>query len=256
MELAYTQTGAGKPIVILHGLFGQKRNWGSIAKKLSATARVLSLDLRNHGDSDWADGMAYTEMAGDVAETLQRLNVKDVTLVGHSMGGKAAMTLALNRPDLVKRLVVVDIAPAPSPGDFDGYVAALKALALDGLSSRMDADRALTPSVPDPGIRAFLLQNLENRDGAFRWRANLEALAQGMPEILGFPTFPHGHSYKGPTLFIGGAASDYITSAHHGEIKRLFPAAEIDAIAGAGHWVHAENPAAFLTRLETFLEGP
>ena len=174
-------------------------------------------------------------------------------VIGHSMGGKAAMTLALRHPELVRSLAVVDIAPAPSPGTFIHYVEALRAMDLRAIASRKDADALLAPAENNPGIRAFLLQNLESGAGGFTWRVNLDALSDAMENLLDFETPPHGRHYSGPTQFLAGGASDYIGPHHHGEIARLFPAAKIEVLPGIGHWAHAEDPALFLHHVTGFL---
>jgi len=255
LDLAFSDTGAGRPIVILHGLFGSKRNWGAIAKAQSAHHRVLCLDMRNHGESPWADEMTYSAMAADVARFIQRHGLGPVDLVGHSMGGKAAMTLALAHPELLNSLTVVDIAPAPSPGTFIHYVAALSKMDLSAVASRKDADALLAPAEANAGIRAFLLQNLESGPEGFRWRVNLAALAGAMEDLLDFPSPAPGQAYDGPALVLAGGASDYITPQHHAGIHRLFPKARIEVVAGAGHWLHAEAPNLFLRHLADFLNA-
>lgn len=253
LSLAFTDSGAGKPLVILHGLFGSKRNWGAIAKALSAHRRVLCLDLRNHGESPWDAAMSYPALAADVAHFIHAHGLGSADVIGHSMGGKAAMTLALSHPELVDSMTVVDIAPAPSPGTFIHYVEALRAMDLSQITSRKEADAGLAPAEPNPGIRAFLLQNLESGADGFKWRVNLDALSATMQDLLDFETLPHGHSYRGPALFLAGGASDYIGPHHHGEINRLFPAARVEVLPGVGHWAHAEAPELFLNHVKGFL---
>ena len=253
LSLAFMDSGAGKPLVILHGLFGSKRNWGAIAKALSAHRRVLCLDLRNHGDSPWDAAMTYPALAADVAHFIGTHDLGAVDVIGHSMGGKAAMTLALSHPELVDRLTVVDIAPAPSPGTFIHYVEALRAMDLSRIASRKDADAQLAPAEPNPGIRAFLLQNLESGDRGFKWRVNLDALNAAMKVLLDFAPPSPGTNFPGPALFLAGGASDYIGPQHHAEIGRLFPAARVEVLPGVGHWAHAEAPELFLNHVKDFL---
>jgi pimeloyl-ACP methyl ester carboxylesterase len=192
------------PLVIAHGLFGSGRNWGAVAKRLARDRQVAAVDLRNHGDSPRDPDMSYAAMAGDLAATIAELG-GEADLLGHSMGGKAAMVLALTEPERVRRLVVADIAPAAYRHSQIGYVRAMQALDLAGLSRRSEADARLAPSVPDPVLRAFFLQSLAFEDGVARWKLNLDVLAEQMPTIMGFPE-PAGR-FPGPTLFLTGAAS-------------------------------------------------
>jgi len=255
VDLAYTETGHGPPLIVLHGLFGSKRNWASIARRLSADYRVLTVDLRNHGESPWDPAMDYPTMAEDVARLVRRHAGGRATLVGHSMGGKVAMTLALEDANLVDRLAVVDIAPATSGSDLLGYIRHMRALDIERFSRRSEVEAALAEAIETPAIRAFLAHNVQSDDGGLRWQLNLEAIEERFDDILDFPDYPHGHSYRKPTVFIVGAASDYVQPHHHAEIERLFPKAGIDVVPGAGHWVHAEQPSAFVDRLTAFLES-
>lgn len=252
--LAYTEAGSGRPLLILHGLFGSKRNWGAIAKQLSSHHRVFSLDLRNHGESPWDQVMTYPALATDVARFIHDHGLGPCDVIGHSMGGKTAMTLALTHPELVRSLIVVDIAPAPSPGTFIHYVEALRAIDLGTVASRKDADALLAPAEKNPGIRAFLLQNLENGADGFSWRVNLDALAAAMKNLLDWPEQPNHRPYQGPSLFLAGGASNYIRPQHHGEIARLFPQSRVEVLPGVGHWAHAENPHLFLSHVTDFLK--
>jgi len=245
--------GDGSPVVILHGLLGSGRNWTSIAKRLAERHKVVTLDLRNHGGSPWADEMSYPQMAADVRAYIEQAALGPTTVIGHSMGGKTAMRLALDAPSLVERLVVVDIAPVDYDHSTGEYVDALRALDLDGVSSRNLLDERLADSVPEPGIRAFLLQNLVRQDQGFTWRANLDALSKAMPALMAFPAGDHDQ-YRGPTLFLNGVNSNYVTSSEKPAIERFFKQADLRAIADAGHWVHAEQPVAFLAHLQHFLD--
>ncbi|MGI9511178.1 MAG: alpha/beta fold hydrolase [Geminicoccaceae bacterium] len=253
VELAVQRYGdAGTPIVILHGLLGSGRNWASIAKRLASDHKVETLDLRNHGSSPWADAMTYALMASDVRAHIERTALGPVTLIGHSMGGKTAMRLALDAPSLVERLVVVDIAPVVYDHSTGAYVEAMRGLDLDGLTSRNDVDERLAEAVHEPGIRAFLLQNLMRGDHGFTWRPHLDALSKAMPDLMSFPVGEHDR-YKGPALFIAGANSDYVRPEYRSAIDNLFTDADIRAIADAGHWVHAEQPAAVIAHIKDFL---
>jgi pimeloyl-ACP methyl ester carboxylesterase len=252
LELAYDAYGeAGPPLVILHGLLGSARNWTALAKQLGDGARVFVLDLRNHGRSPWAEAMSFNAMAGDVAAFIERHELRPATVIGHSLGGKVAMRLALSRPSLVERLVVVDVAPVAYHHSFAGYIEALQRIDLAGLRRRAEADQALQEAIPEPGIRSFLLQNLVQSDARFSWRINLAALADHMSELMGFPIEPAA-AYRGPTLFIAGGRSDYIRPEHDALIEQLFPQARLAVIEEAGHWVHAERPAEVLAQLQAF----
>ena len=245
----------GPPVAILHGLFGSGRNWRSIVQQLLARHRVLAFDLRNHGASPWADGMSYGEMVEDLRTSLGARGIDRIALLGHSMGGKVAMLAALLHPGDVDHLIVVDIAPAPNPPTLLAHVLAMRAVDLNGITRRSEVDARLTEAIPDGAERAFLLQNLIIDDGKARWRLNLEAIEREFPQILDFPDLPAGTAYQGPTLFVAGARSDYIQTEHEPTIQRLFPQARITRLEGAGHWVHAEQPHAFLKTVAPFLSG-
>ena len=252
LRLAATDVGAGPPVVLLHGLFGAAQNWGTIQAALAPDHRVIALDLRNHGASPHAAAMGYADMAADVAETLAALGVPRAAVLGHSMGGKVAMMLALSEPAMVERLVVADIAPVTYPPHLRGVVAAMQALAVAPGLTRRAADAALAATIPEAGLRAFLLQNLRF-DAAPAWRIGLAQIAAAMPEIEDFA--PPDAQYAGPVLFLAGARSDYIRPDHADAIAALFPAARHAVVADAGHWLHAENPAGFLDALRPFLEA-
>lgn len=245
---------AGKPIVILHGLLGSGRNWTTHAKRLGETHRVFTLDLRNHGASPWVEEMTYELMARDVRSFIKTNDLGSVILIGHSMGGKTAMRLALDQPSLIEKLVVVDIAPVVYEHSFGGYVEAMQAIDIKSLSDRREVDDRLASTVPEAAVRAFLLQNLVRKDQGFSWKANLTRLATAMPALM---TFPSGENdrYDHPSIFLAGADSNYVQASDQTEIQRLFPKAETRHIADAGHWVHAEQPAAFSAHLQDFLEG-
>jgi len=253
LDLAYDQFGAaGPPVLILPGLLGSARNWTSIARQLADTHRVFALDLRNHGRSPWAETMSFDEMADDVAAFIERHHLSPATVVGHSLGGKVAMRLALPRPDLVERLVVVDVAPVAYEHSFAPYIDALRQVDLSEVSRRADAERELAAAIPDPGVRSFLLQNLIKTADGFAWRVNLDGLRANMADLMGFPADPKAQ-YAGPTLFLSGGRSDYVEPGHRPLIERLFPQAEHAVIEDAGHWVHAERPTEFLAQLRQFL---
>ncbi|MFD0978942.1 alpha/beta fold hydrolase [Tropicimonas aquimaris] len=242
----------GLPLLIVHGLFGSARNWGVVAKRLSVDRPVLTVDMRNHGDSFRAEANGYRDMADDLAQVIEK-NGGMVDIVGHSMGGKSAMMLALTHPDLLRRLVVADIAPVSYSHTQLHLVEAMQELDLDGLTRRSEADRDLQRIVPDSQTRAFLLQSLDLKSTPPRWKLNLDVLAQEMDKILGWPD-PGGH-FNGPTLFFSGGASDYVLPEYRADIKRLFPQARFAKIPGAGHWLHAEKPREFEATIAAFLAG-
>jgi len=255
LELAADEFGSGPPVAILHGLFGSGRNWRSVAQHLAARHRVLTFDLRNHGGSPWADGMSYGDMVEDLRASFRARGIDHAALLGHSMGGKIAMLMALLHPDEVDGLVIVDIAPAANPPNLLAYIRAMRAVDLRGVTRRAEVDTRLVGAVPDPAERAFLLQNLVIGENSTRWRLNLQAIERGFPQIVGFPDLPVGTAYRGPALFVAGARSNYIQPEHEPGIRRVFPRARITRIEGAGHWVHAEQPQAFLQVVASFLSG-
>ena len=255
LELAAVEFGSGPPVAILHGLFGSGRNWRSVAQHLGARHRVLTFDLRNHGASPWADQMSYGEMVEDLRASLRARGIAHAALLGHSMGGKLAMLMALLHPGEVDRLVIVDIAPAANPPNLLAYIRALRSVDLRGVTRRAEVDTRLVGAVPDPAERAFLLQNLVIDENAAHWRLNFEAIEHGFPQIVGFPDLPAGITYPGPALFVGGARSSYIDPEQEPGIRRLFRQARLIRIERAGHWVHAEQPQAFLQAVAPFLSG-
>ena len=268
---ARTLGEAGPRVVFVHGLFGQGKNWTTIAKALSDGHRVTLLDLPNHGHSPWTERVDYVDMAQMVAAELESFG-EPVTLVGHSMGGKVAMQLALRRPELLRALVVVDIAPTDYPesggrtedpdeeaSPFAAFIAAMQAIDLDGLQTREDADRALRTAVPSTMVRSFLLQSLVRdgvgADGGWRWRLNLDVLARDLGELRGFPEPPAGAVYDGPVLWIAGANSTYVLDEDRPRMDRLFPSTRLVRIKNAGHWVHSEQPEVFLQTVRRFLDA-
>jgi esterase len=241
------------PLVIAHGLFGSARNWGAVARRLAAGRQVIAVDMRNHGDSPRSPDNGYEAMAADLAETIAAHGGR-ADVLGHSMGGKAAMVLALTDPDRVRRLVIADIAPAVYGHTQADTVRAMQAIDLAAVTRRSDADAALADRLPDRGLRAFLLQSLAIGEGRAAWKLNLAALAEQMPRIMGFPDV--GAPFAGATLFLTGAGSDYVRPEHWLRIRALFPAAERRSIAGAGHWLHADAPADFVEAVASFLDAP
>ena len=253
VELASQVLGEGPDLLVLHGLFGSGRNWTSHAKRLAERWTVHLLDLRNHGGSPWSQEVSYPAMAADVGNYMDRQNLDRPTVVGHSMGGKTAMALALDRGQDIERLVIVDIAPVAYDHSHAEFIDAMLALDLPALGRRAAVDAALADAIPEAGVRAFLLQNLVQREGTLAWRLNLPALQAAMPALTGFEV-PVRDAYEGQSFFLAGADSNYVLPQHESLIRGLFPEAEIDHIPAAGHWVHAEQPAAFMARLTEFLE--
>ncbi|WP_324753577.1 alpha/beta fold hydrolase [Roseovarius sp. Pro17] len=236
-------------LLIAHGLYGSARNWGVIAKRLSDTRRVVAVDMRNHGESDWQDTHSYADLAADLAEVCEALD-GPVDVLGHSMGGKAAMTLALTQPELVNSLIVADIAPVAYTHSQIKYIDAMRNVDLAGIERRSDAAALLEPMVDTPALVPFFLQSLDVAER--RWRLNLDVLAEEMPKIMGFPEVEGG--YDCPTLFLSGDQSDYVLPEHRDVIKPLFPKARFMALKGAGHWLHAEEPRAFVDVVGGWLE--
>jgi len=245
----------GSLIVFCHGLFGQGRNWNGIAKAFVDDHRALLVDLPQHGRSSWSDHFSYVDVADQVAELLDPDD--PVTLVGHSMGGKTAMVLALRHPDLVRRLCVVDVAPVDygRSGEFDGYIRAMRGLDLAGLEQRRDADAALTEAVPSRTVRGFLLQNLRREDDGWRWQANLEVLGNELDAVSGWPEDDLADvvPYDGPVLWVIGGDSRYVEPEHVEAMEQLFPRTRRVTVKGAGHWVHSQQPEVFVEVLRRFL---
>ncbi|MCV2882918.1 alpha/beta fold hydrolase [Actibacterium sp. XHP0104] len=236
------------PLLIVHGLFGSARNWGVIAKRMSDTRQVITVDMRNHGDSHWRPTHSYTDMAADLAEVIETHGGR-ADVVGHSMGGKASMMLALTRPELVNRLIVADIAPVAYAHDNTSLITAMRQVDLETVEKRSDADRQLAQHVEDPGVRAFLLQSLDVKER--RWRLNFDVLEAEMPKIVGWPEDVPGQ-FDPVTLFLSGANSDYVRPEYRPAVRALFPHARFAKISGAGHWLHAEKPREFEASMQAF----
>jgi esterase len=250
MILHAISAGAGAPVVLLHGLFGAGRNFGAIQRGLAEHFRVVALDLRNHGDSPHAADMRYSTMAADVRETLMAMDIERAAVIGHSMGGKAAMAMALQWPEQVGRLLVADIAPVAYQHGNTAIARAMAAIPLGPTLKRKQADAGLAEAVPRPDIRAFLLQNLRFGD-APTWRIGLTEIAAAIPDLEGWSEVPG--SYDGPALFATGANSDYVLPEHRPAIRAMFTGARFVAVKNAGHWLHADNPGGFLSVVEAFL---
>ncbi|MDO5706402.1 MAG: alpha/beta fold hydrolase [Paracoccus sp. (in: a-proteobacteria)] len=246
----------GKPVVMVHGLFGQARNLGALARRLAQDGRrVVSVDMRNHGDSFWSDDHSYHALAGDLAEVIEMVGGRS-DLVGHSMGGKASMTLALTQPEMVGRLVVMDIAPVAYTHDQIGLIDAMEGIDLSGIRLRSQADALLAEAIPDPGVRAFLLQSLDVKHDPPRWKMNLPVLRARMSELVGWPTDLNGLHFYNPTMLFTGEESDYVTEEGRVAMRNLFPLGRIVRVKGAGHWLHADAPEATAGGLAAYLAGP
>lgn len=252
VQLYSQKYGAGFPVIILHGLLGSSDNWQPVARKLAEHFQVHTLDLRNHGRSPHAEEFNYDVMCGDLREFMQTHQLPRCHIVGHSMGGKIAMHFALNFPGLVAKLVIVDISPRAYPPLHDEIFNALLSLDLNRFKTRDEISRALAVAIPDAAVRQFLLKNVGRDDSdAFCWKLNLPAIHRNYSKLNeDVRTVSH---FDGPTLFIRGSKSTYLTDSDCDDIKRLFPAAELTTVPGAGHWVHAEAPDAFLALLLGFL---
>lgn len=253
-ELYFQETPGleeGGVLVLLHGLFGSGANWRGVARRLADKRRVLVMDMRNHGRSFKDPGMTYEQMAQDVLDTLDMLDIERADLLGHSMGGKAAMIAALNAPGRVDRLIVVDIAPVDYAHTHTPLIEAMMSLDAGALRSRAEADEKLESAIPDRMTRHFLLQSLEKADEGYRWRLNLPALKRSMTDLVGFPD-PAGKTFPGSALFVHGADSDYVQPEHRSRIERYFPNAVFVAIDNAGHWVHVDQPDALIEKVEEF----
>lgn len=253
ISLNYTEYGQGRPVIILHGLLGSNRNWQGIARSLSDNHHVITPDLRNHGKSDHADGMSYEEMADDVIFLIKKLDLKNIILIGHSMGGKVAMTLALNYPDYISSLIIVDIAPVHYNQNFKHLIEAMTSIDLSTLQNRNDAEAQLNKVTQETGVVQFVLQNLVLKDNKFSWRINLQQISVSLTSISQFPARFKTSECRLPTLFLGGSESSYIRSIHNQKIFEHFPSAEIIMLDGAGHWLHAEKPEEFLNHVKSFI---
>lgn len=250
--LAYTThgSGPGTPLLIAHGLYGSGRNWGVIAKRLSDTRTVIAVDMRNHGSSFWDDDNSYAALAGDLADVIESIG-GPMDVVGHSMGGKAAMMLAHTRPDTLRRLVIGDIAPVGYTHTQMQYITAMRAVDLSVVTRRSEANAQLAKLGVDSALTSFLTQSLDVSEK--RWRLNLDALADNMAGIIDFPALTS--TYAGPTLFLSGGTSDYVKRSDRPTIQTLFSNARFAKIPGAGHWLHADNPRAFEANVRAYLDA-
>jgi len=251
--LSFTEfgdTAATPPLVIAHGLYGSGRNWGVLAKRLSDTRRVITPDMRNHGHSPFEPTQSYEDMANDLAELITHIG-GPVDLCGHSMGGKASMVMALRHPDLLRRLIVADIAPVPYTHSQSHHIAAMRAVDLEHITRRSEAAEQLGQQGVEPALQSFFTQSLDV--AGKRWRLNLDVLEAEMDKIIGFPDV--SGQFAGPTLFLTGADSNYVRREDRDHVKSLFPAARFAKLPGAGHWLHADKPREFEAALRTYLDA-
>ena len=253
MILSYKSFGEGTPIIILHGLFGSSDNWQTFAKSIGDRYQVIAIDLRNHGNSPHEDQFSFKLIDQDLIETLDALHLSGYHLLGHSLGGKAAMYHALHHPARVGRLIVIDIAPKAYPPHHALYFKVMRSMDFDQITNRTEADLWMQKEIQDTSVRQFLLKSLVRDDeGRFKWKFNLEALYRHYDEINiileGLPSFDH------PTVFIKGELSDYIKDEDHALIHHLFTNSKIETIHGAGHWVHADQPERLREVVLSFLQ--
>jgi esterase len=259
VTLNHRITGEGPPLILLHGLFGSLDNLGGIARRLEDQWQIHALDERNHGSSPHTDTMDYPSMADDVIAYMDAQGIDKASLLGHSMGGKVAMQVALQAPERVQKLIVADIAPVTYKPRHDAILEGLTGIDLAGVRSRQDADRLMAGFVDEPGVRQFLLKNLERIPGeqqeeggpVFRWRLNLPVIDACYENLARAPE--GDNPFTGPVLFLKGAESAYIQEKHRDEIQRLFPDAQLRIIQGTGHWLHAEKADSFAALCRRFL---
>lgn len=251
MKLNFRKVGEGKPLVILHGLFGSADNWFSIARELDKEFTMYLVDQRNHGDSPHDDEWDYDVMVEDLKELLDDEGLDKVFLMGHSMGGKTVMNFALKFPERVEKLIVADIAPRYYPVHHESILEGLNSLDLKAINSRKEADDTLAKYISEPGIRQFLLKSLGRDGDGFAWKINLPVLTKNIENVG--EALPEGESYEGPTLFLAGANSHYIQQKDLPEILEFFPNYELEFVQNAGHWLHAEQPHAVVEEIRKFL---
>ncbi|RPA67362.1 alpha/beta fold hydrolase [Cyclobacteriaceae bacterium YHN15] len=253
MKLNFKKTGQGEPLIILHGLFGSADNWFSIAKELETDFTLYLIDQRNHGDSPQSEDWNYDAMAEDLKEFMEDQKIESAFLMGHSMGGKTAMNFAIRYPEKVRKLIVADIAPRFYPLHHQHILEGLNAIPIDTLKSRKEADDILSEYIKIPGIRQFLLKSLGRGDnGGFEWKINLPVITKNIANVG--EALESDATFDNPSLFMGGEKSDYIKEEDKEEIDRLFPNSHVIYIKDAGHWLHAEQPAAVVETVRAFLK--
>jgi esterase len=251
MKLNYKKSGSGPPLVILHGLFGSLDNWFSIAKELTESFTLYLVDQRNHGDSPHSDVWNYAVMVEDLKELLDAEGLDKIYLMGHSMGGKTAMNFALKYPEHVDKLIVADIAPRYYPPHHQSILEGLNSLDLKAIQSRKEADEQLAKYIPELGVRQFLLKSLSRDSDGFAWKINLPVITKDIENVG--EALPEGANFDGPTLFLAGANSNYIQQKDMADMEAYFPNYELEFVADAGHWLHAEQPHAVVVEMRKFL---
>ncbi len=253
-QLFYSRVGQGEPLLILHGLFGSSRNWQSLVRRYAEHFDVIAVDLRNHGQSFHSEVMDYSAMAEDVRALIETLGLSAVRMIGHSMGGKVALRLAIDHSSLIDRIVVADIAPVNYQHDHNETLDAMLAVDLNQISSRADADDQMKAAIAEAPLRAFLLQNLVRQQNNWQWRVNLQAIENHMSELTGFDLSASTH-IDTPALFIYGSKSDYVGEAEQQIIQQQFNNGQLHSIEGAGHWLQAEKPDIFFDVTLNYLQS-
>jgi esterase len=251
--LHYKQQGSGADVILIHGLLGSLENLNMISKGLIDNYRVTNIDVRNHGLSSQKNSMTYTELAQDIVDLMEKIDIERSHILGHSMGGKIAMQIALEHSKKVEKLIVADISPVAYPAHHDHIIKGLQSIDVEKINSRKDADQQLSKFVDDMGVRQFLLRNLVPKDGKFSFKCNLDYIEQCYPQIM--EAYQGEQHFNGETLFIKGGDSNYITIEHRDIIKKLFPNSKAKIIQGAGHWLHAEKTTAFNKVVNDFLQS-
>jgi esterase len=254
MKLFYREYGAGQPVIILHGLFGQSDNWVTVGRRIADQFHVYIPDQRNHGQSPHTTIHSFPAMADDLAEFMEEHDIENPILIGHSMGGKVAMTYALENPEKVKKLVIIDISPRKYPERIihTKVISQMMSIDLEKVTTRGEVEKKLDSTISDSRVRMFIMKNLYYKiHGKLAWRLNLEAINQSM-DLL-FDGIQSENKYNGPTLFIRGGKSDYVPDEDIPLIKRMFPEAIVKTISGASHWVHADAPEELCYLLSSFL---
>ncbi len=254
MLLNFKEYGSGEPLIILHGFLGSLDNWHTLATKFGAYFRTFAIDQRNHGKSFHSESHSLQTMVDDLKEFIQYHNLKNVNLLGHSMGGKVVMEFALQNPDLANKIIVADIAPRKYKAGHDDVFAALHAVDLSKIETRKQAEEAMIPYLPDFGVRQFVLKNLDrNENGDYKWKMNLRVLYRDYEEVT--KEIEGGRSFENPVLFLKGSNSLYIKETDIPKISELFPYFKLETIENAGHWLHAEQPEKVYQLVINFLEN-